>query len=110
MRKLCGSRNPADAHLIKGLLEADGIEVKVLGEFLWGARGEIPVSYDTSPTIWLVNDGDYEKASEMLSEYWKSNDAKGGNDKEWKCTKCGESNEGLFTECWHCGTSKQTDK
>ncbi len=109
MKKLCGSRNPADAHLMKGLLEADGIEVIVMGEFLWGARGEIPVSYDTSPTLWLKNEDDYERANEILSEYWKTNSIDKINDKEWNCAKCGENNEGLFTECWNCGTTRSSN-
>jgi hypothetical protein len=25
---------------------------------------------------------------------------------EWKCEKCGESNEEQFSECWQCETSK----
>ncbi len=107
MKKLCGSRNPADAHLIKGLLEAEGIEVKVLGEFLWGARGEIPVSYDTAPTIWLINDNDYDRAKELLEEYWRTRNNNIENEKDWICSKCGESNEALFTECWNCGTSRK---
>jgi hypothetical protein len=104
LKKVSGSRNPADAHLIKGILEAAGIEVIVQGEFLWGVRGEVPVGYDTSPTIWVKNDYDYDKANEIINEYQNVNNYTKAID--WKCMKCGESNEGLFTECWKCGTSK----
>jgi hypothetical protein len=40
--------NPTDAHLLKGLLESEGIEAVVQGEFLWIARGEVPITTDTA--------------------------------------------------------------
>lgn len=59
MKKIYTARNPVDAHLLKGALEGEQIEAIVQGDFLWGARGEVPIAPETCPSVWIVNDTDY---------------------------------------------------
>jgi|GEM_PF-5322376 hypothetical protein len=39
MKRVYLARNPADAHLFKGILESHHIQAVVHGDFLWSARG-----------------------------------------------------------------------
>lgn len=108
MKKIYIAKNPVDAHLLKGVLESEGVRTVVQGEFLWSARGEVPITSETSPSVWVVNDADYEKAMEAVKELQTSEGISGSQNEEWKCDNCDEINEGPFTECWHCGTSRNT--
>src|SRR5262249_36399119 len=56
MKKVFVARNPAEAHLVKGMLEAAGLKAEVRGEALWGTRGETPLDAETSPTVWVLDD------------------------------------------------------
>ena len=103
MKKAYVAKNPADAHLMKALLEGEGIEAKVTGEFIYSCRGEIPISPDTLPSVWVVEDSKYEKAEEIIRLFKLNENGSKGNEEEWKCSGCGEMNEGIFTECWQCG-------
>ena len=106
MKQVYVARNPADAHLLKGILEGENIQAVVRGEFLWGARGEVPITPETCPSVWVIDDADYERAVELI-EGFRSEETMGDlGKKEWKCNQCGESNEGQFTECWQCGTPR----
>ena len=91
----------AQAHLIKGFLDAEGIFAVVRGEHLQGIAGEIPVTFDTLPSIW-VGDGDRERARELIDRALKSELVL----EDWTCAECGEVVEGQFTECWQCGATR----
>jgi hypothetical protein len=106
MKKVYISDNPADAHMAKSVLESGGIEVVIQGEALWGARGELPVSSDTSPSVWTVNDSDYEEALKVISTLMQGNNLRAAEGEEWRCEGCEEVNETPFTECWQCGRDR----
>lgn len=100
MRQVHIAQTLAEAHIIKGVLDAEGIASVVRGEHLVGIQGEIPVTADTLPSVW-VPDSDAERASQLVEEILQGSiqgDA-------WTCPGCGEEIEGQFTECWQCGTS-----
>ena len=105
MEKVYIAMNPTDAHLVRGLLESEGIEAVVQGEFLWTARGEVPITTDTAPSVWVLDEADYERAMEVVKAFQSSERMSDSENKEWKCDKCNENNEGQFTECWRCGDS-----
>jgi len=109
MRKVYQARNPADAHLLKGVLETQNIEAVVQGDFLWGTRGETPITPETSPSVWVIDETDYQRALDIMQEF-QCQDLSNDSMKEWKCQKCGESNEGQFSECWNCGAEQQWEK
>jgi len=106
MKKIYVATNPIDAHLLKGILEGENITAMVQGEFLWGVRGEVPITPETCPSVWIVNDSDYERAVELLSTLNKEMDAPPQKGEDWRCNKCEEVNESQFTECWQCGTDR----
>ncbi len=89
----------AQAHLIKGFLDAEGIFAVVRGEHLVGIAGEIPITMDTLPSIW-VGDDDRDRARELIDKTLKSELVF----EDWTCPECGEEVEGQFTECWQCGS------
>jgi hypothetical protein len=106
MKKVYIASNPVNANLLKGVLEGDNIQSIVQGEFLWGVRGEVPITPETSPSVWVIDDADYDRAMEII-KIFQVEENKGENDTvEWKCNKCGESNERQFSECWQCGAAR----
>ena len=52
MKPVYTAKHPTEAHLIKGMLEAEGIRAEVKGDQLYGAFGELPVL----PTVWILDD------------------------------------------------------
>ncbi len=106
MRQVYVAKNPAEAHLLKEILESGSIQAVVRGEFLWGARGELPIAPETCPSVWVIDDADYERAMEVIKDFRSEQTNSDLESKEWKCKQCGESNEGQFTECWQCGASR----
>ena len=104
MKQVFVAQHPAEAHLVQGLLEANGIVAEVHGESLFGARGEAPVTPDTLPSVWVVEDGEASRAQDVLAEYGSR--AVAGAVAAWACPACGERIELQFTECWHCGASR----
>jgi len=69
MKQVFAAKTPTEAHFVSGLLEAEGIPAEVHGEWLWGVMGEIPFTPDTWPSVWILNDGQFEQASAFVSEY-----------------------------------------
>jgi hypothetical protein len=69
MKQVFVAQNPAEAHLVRGLLETRGIQAEVRGEELWGTRGETPLTFDTLPTVWVVDDLQVPEAMSALEEY-----------------------------------------
>ena len=49
MRKVFIAAHPAEAHMVRGLLECEGIAAVVRGEALFSVRGLTPVTSDTLP-------------------------------------------------------------
>jgi len=102
LKKVYIAKNPVDAHLLKGLLEGDDIEAEVRGEFLYGVRGEVPITPDTCPSVWVTDDSDYDRAMERVASFREGEPPNLFEGEAWRCS-CGEENEGQFTACWSCG-------
>lgn len=84
-----------EAHAIKGALEVEGIRVRLNGEGLGGALGELPV--DLLQVTLMVPGEQRQKASRVIERYQKRQ----GNG--WLCGRCGEENGANFEICWRCG-------
>lgn len=69
MKQVFVAQNPAEAHLVKGLLESRGVRAEVRGEALWGTRGETPLTPDTLPTVWVLDDKQAPEALLIVKEY-----------------------------------------
>jgi hypothetical protein len=106
MKKVHVAANPLDAHLVKGVLENENIEAFIRGEFLWNARGEIPVTEETAPSVWIVEDSDYDRALEIIRDLSFHSEASSQDAPNWRCEVCGETNEHIFAECWQCGKER----
>ena len=106
MRRIYVATNPADAHLLKGALEAEGIPAVVQGDFLWNLRGEVPVAPETSPSVWIEDESDYDRAREIVDALLMETGASEEAGPDWRCDACGETNEAQFTECWQCGKDR----
>jgi Putative prokaryotic signal transducing protein len=107
MKQVFVARTPTEAHLVKGVLETRGIRAEVRGEALWGTRGEIPLTPDTLPTVWVLDDRQAPEGVRIVEEYSSSEaSASGLEDQGWRCPACGEQLEAQFSECWKCGASR----
>lgn len=66
MTKIYSAQNAIDAHIVKGMLEQQGIQARVNGEYLQGGIGELPLIDLVTVS---VAEEDYEKALEVLRKY-----------------------------------------
>lgn len=106
MKQVFVAQHPAEAHLVKGLLESRGIAGEVRGEALFGTRGEAPVTPETLPSVWVLDDKDGDAALEVLRDFRQTGAGTTTAVQQWVCPKCGETLELQFTTCWQCGTNK----
>ena len=86
---------------LKHVLEMNGIEAEVRGEYRAGAVGEIPLP-DAWPELCVLNPDDRERAKGLVA------DALGPATSElpeWRCPDCNETVEGQFGQCWNCGAA-----
>ncbi|MGQ0678083.1 MAG: putative signal transducing protein [Actinomycetota bacterium] len=90
-----------EAHLIKGFLEAEGIVCEVRGEHLMAAYGEIPMTFDTLPSLWVASE-DRLRARQRIEQALHGFAA----GPEWVCAGCGEALDARFVECWQCGSTR----
>ena len=65
MKSVFVAENPAQAHLVAGLLEEQGIRCFIEGEMLFGARGDLGLTPSTLPKI-SVRDEDAPRATELI--------------------------------------------
>ena len=100
MQRLYQARDRIEAQLLLDLLDCHLIRSVVLGDFLSGAAGELPV--DICPTLWLIDDQDLGRAREVLDRFLAPPPS-ALNAVPWNCTACGERVEGDFDLCWNCG-------
>ncbi len=106
MKQVFVAQHPTEAHLVQGLLEANGIAAEVHGEALFSVRGEAPATPDTLPSVWVLDDGQASRASEVLAECGTRENLATSHSVASTCPACGELVEFQFTECWHCGTAR----
>ena len=108
MKQVFVAQHPTEAHLVKGVLETNGIAAEVQGESLFSVRGEAPATPDTLPSVWVLDESDASRALAVLAEYASPEAAGGRQGMNWVCQGCGERIESQFTECWRCGASGPT--
>ena len=105
MTKVFTAQHPTEAHLVAGLLASGGIQAEVQGEALFAARGEVPATAATLPSVWVLDDGQVGDALQLLGER-QAETAAGPTEQPWTCSQCGEVVEPQFTTCWKCGAAK----
>lgn len=87
----------ANAH---NILEQAGIRVVWKNEFASSVIGEIS-PFDTWPELWVLNDEDYEQATQVIANALSQSNAP-----EWECSSCNETNDAAFELCWSCQSAK----
>ena len=106
--KLYASGNPVDVYLLRDTLAEEGIRAVVVGEMLGMARGDLPMTAETLPAVWVAK-GDAERAMRIALEYDRAKaDAKSRSENEqpWQCPNCGEEVDAPFETCWNCGRER----
>lgn len=98
-------KNLMQAHAIRMALEDAGVDVRIEGELLQGAVGEIPLGWDTLPRI-LVDSSQLDTAREIVERL----DARSaveppGNEsnESTRCLACGCEMSEAATKCVSCG-------
>ena len=66
MKQLYVALNSTEAHIISHLLQNDGIDARVQGDYLQGAVGGLPT---TGHIRVVVPNEDYERAQHVLKEF-----------------------------------------
>lgn len=100
MKKIC-SFHPSEsamANMFRRILAVEGIATFIRNERLGTAMGEIPF-VECFPELWVHEDGDVERAQEILAAY-KSEDIE--DTPAWRCPACGEQVDGALGACWCC--------
>jgi len=92
------------AQMLKDYLLTFQIECIVKGDMLIGAVGEIPA--DTYPTVWVLDDADYDKAKALVEKYENNQSEDQVFNNVWKCEDCDELIDAQFTQCWNCGKER----
>jgi hypothetical protein len=95
MLRLTQAPNIAIAALWADLLRQAGIEASVQRYFLGAAAGELPPD-QCLPEIWITHERQETAARDLLR------DLQCLPQRRWMCA-CGETVEGGFEQCWHCG-------
>jgi len=103
MTEIYRAVHPAQAHLLRGLLESEGIDAVVIGEYGFSLRGEAPVTTETLPRVCVVNAEDAMRARAIAEAFDAGRSVDGPSGVNWVCPQCGERIEGQFAQCWKCG-------
>ena len=106
MQKVYTAEHPADAHLVRGLLESEGIVAEVHGEDLFNSRGRVPMTPDTLPTVWVVEDSQTDDARRVIEAQATASATAASTPRSWTCGVCHEAVEAQFDTCWNCGADR----
>ena len=98
MIKAYTAANLQDAHILLGLLRAEGIKARILNANAQGGLGEIPFA-STYPEIWLEDVRDLNQAKSIVETFERPQTA----GVPWRCRHCGEDSPASFGVCWKCG-------
>jgi hypothetical protein len=85
----------------KNLLTSEGISAFLKNEHFGSIMGEVPFQ-EVWPELWVENDLDYDRALQLIDSASIAEESPAAS---WRCSKCGEENEGQFAACWQCGQS-----
>jgi hypothetical protein len=102
VKRVFSTFNLQAAHHSRNLLEAEGIRAVVRNEILSSAMGELPPA-ECQVEVWVLREADAARALEILRN------PRGRGEAPWRCTSCGESSEGQFTQCWRCGAFRPAE-
>jgi len=82
----------------KNILTSEGIPAFLKNEYLGSIIGEMPFQ-EVWPELWVEKDLDYDRALQLIDS---ANLVDESPSSPWRCSNCGEQNEGQFAACWSC--------
>jgi hypothetical protein len=97
VRRLYQARDRIEAQFLLDLLAGHRIPAAILGDYLSGAAGGLPL--DVCPTVCVLDGGDLSLARAVLDDFLAAEVPS----PSWTCPACGEVLEAGFQMCWHCG-------
>jgi len=100
MRRFYEASDRIEAQRLVDYLQDYDIPAVILGDYLSGAAGDLPVNI--FPTVWLVEDVHWLRANALLEGFLVPADQA----LNWICPDCGEKVEGVFEVCWNCGSHR----
>ena len=103
MQRVFVARNLSEAHIVNGMLNAAGIGAQVRGHYLAGGYGELPMTSDTLPSVWVDDARFATDARGVIAEYERGS----SRSPAWRCEQCSEVHAGQFTACWKCGRERR---
>lgn len=106
MPKLFTARHHAEAYLVQGLLEAQGIAAEVRGEALLTTVDAGALIPGAQPQVWVAPGPQVAQAQELVARYERGESLHGAGTPGWVCAGCGEVHEPQFASCWKCGAGK----
>ena len=109
MKEVYSAPDVIVAHLFQAFLDERGIPAEVTGEDLTSLAWELPIA-ESRPVVFVVDDGDYERARELVAEFEGGGPPAVTEDGPWTCVRCGESLSAQFTACWKCGCDRPAAK
>ncbi len=110
LKKIYVANGPGDAHVLRGLLEVEGIDAVVRGDDMVPLQGGSLSHVEMVTSVWVLDDDPDRtaRAAAIAGEYAARQEApaepagSGG----WRCRSCGETVEEQFTACWSCGAER----
>lgn len=100
MKELFRERDFTVVGYYQTVLEGEGIATFIRNQNLTNMVTDVPIP-DFFPALCVMEDEDYERATEILKSHVRAAEQPTGAD--WKCAACGEENPGTFEVCWSCG-------
>jgi hypothetical protein len=82
----------------KNILVSEGIPAFLRNQHLGSIIGEMPFQ-EVWPELWVENDLDYDRAKQLINAATIIEESP---TTPWRCSNCGEENEGQFAACWAC--------
>jgi hypothetical protein len=68
VKRVFTSPTVTEAHLVKGVLQNEGIDALIKNEHVSGLAGEIP-AFEAWPEVWVLNDADASRAEAIIHEF-----------------------------------------
>jgi hypothetical protein len=104
-KRVYEARDPAEAELVNGLLEAEGIAGTVQQGALEAIFGEMAGNSETLPSVW-VRESDVDNARRIIEQFKRAGLPVDSARSNWTCPGCGEKLEAQFSSCWKCNTER----
>lgn len=105
------ARSLPHAYALRLILEEEGIQVQIEGEYLQGAIGDLPLGWPTAPRL-LAPQDQVAQAREVIrheEERERARSDDGRAEEPSRCLECGAAMSATETKCPSCGWTFQAE-